>query len=75
MHKGTDSGRSALARVPSLRQTWSMGTGDVEVVDIGFVRHQLDDLVGVRCMYGWNAADVERYRVLCEMERSLLWAH
>ncbi|HUY66312.1 MAG TPA: hypothetical protein VMV06_05805 [Acidimicrobiales bacterium] len=52
-----------------------MGTGDVEVVDIGFVRHQLDDLVGVRCMYGWNAADVERYRVLCEMERSLLWAH
>jgi len=44
----------------------------MEQTDIGFVRRELDDLADVRCLYGWDDRDRDRYKELCELERFLL---
>jgi len=43
--------------------------------DLGFVRHQLDDLAYWRATCGLRPTDVLRYQELCEKEKTLLAAH
>ncbi len=45
----------------------------IEEGDIEMVRRKLDDLVIARSLYGWSRVDKERFRNLCEQERSLLY--
>jgi len=40
--------------------------------DLGFVRHQLDDLNLARCMGAMSDEDERRYQELCDLERCLL---
>jgi hypothetical protein len=40
--------------------------------DLGFIRHQLDDLAELRVEGGWRGTDELHYQELCREERVLL---